>query len=122
MNRQNVLRTLWISATVLVLITALVPVPHIRELPSQTDKLVHLLCYFVLGLLATLSQRGTVPRFSAAAAMAVFGIVVELLQGLLPWRSFEWLDIAANFSGVALGSGAAWALSSFNGGARASAE
>jgi VanZ family protein len=103
MNRRNFVRALWIAAMLLVLVTALMPVPILRELPSHTDKLVHLLCYFVLGLLAVLSQRGPGARIAAAAAMAAFGIVVELLQGLLPWRSFEWMDIVANVCGVALG-------------------
>jgi VanZ family protein len=104
MNRRNFVRALWITAMLLVLVTALIPVPTLRELPSHTDKLVHLLCYFVLGLLAVLSQRGSGARLAAATAMAAFGIVVELLQGLLPWRSFEWMDIVANVAGVAIGS------------------
>jgi VanZ family protein len=103
MNRRNFVRALWIAAMLLVLVTALMPVPTLRELPSHTDKLVHLLCYFVLGLLAVLSQRGPGTRAAAAAAMAAFGIVVELLQGQLPWRSFEWMDIVANVIGVAIG-------------------
>jgi VanZ family protein len=56
-----------------------------------------------------------VPLFAAArgrrlAALVLlgWGLLIEGLQGLLPWRSIEVADVAANTLGVALG-----ALSAF---------
>lgn len=32
-----------------------------------------------------------------------YGALVELIQGLVPWRSADWLDALANAAGAALG-------------------
>lgn len=110
MNRLTVVRALWIGAIVLVLVTALIPVPRVDALPSYSDKLVHLLSYLVLGLLAVLSQQRLRTGLLAAAAMIVLGLIVELVQGRLPWRSFEWMDLVANIAGVGGGGLIAWLL------------
>lgn len=44
----------------------------------------------------------------AALAAFLFGMVMELVQALLPWRHFEWIDAAANLAGG--GAGAALAV------------
>lgn len=66
------------------------------------DKLVHFIFYFVLVLLWSFSQKIT----SKAAILKVYflsvlyGTIIEVLQPILsPTRSFDWLDIIANFSG-----------------------
>ncbi|WP_370306272.1 VanZ family protein [Sinimarinibacterium flocculans] len=97
------IKALWVIAVAAVGASALVPVPQTPELPGYTDKLVHLGCYLVLGLLAVLGQRHARGRLAASLAMVVFGVVIELVQNRLPWRSFEWADIVANTIGVVVG-------------------
>lgn len=101
--RRTTVRTLWIIATLLVLVSALAPLPAAPDLPSYSDKLVHFACYLVLGWLATLAQRRRQAQLLATAGMVVLGVAIECLQGLLPWRSFEWLDMVANGAGVVTG-------------------
>jgi VanZ family protein len=110
MLRTRMIRTLWSVAILAVLATALMPVPEVPALPSNVDKLVHLLCYLVLGMLAVLAQRRVPQRAAAAVAMVALGMVIELAQGRLPWRSFEWADIVANTLGVSIGAVAALIL------------
>lgn len=43
--------------------------------------------------------------YLAIAIAAIFGIVIEVLQGFIPERSFEYLDMAANTMGAFLGWG-----------------
>jgi glycopeptide antibiotics resistance protein len=40
----------------------------------------------------------------------LIGALIECLQGLTPWRQFEWADMLANGSGVATGLFVWWAL------------
>lgn len=103
MLRKTLPRVVWIAAMLAVLVTSVVPVPKVPELPGYTDKLVHLVCYLLLGLLAVLAQQRPRARLLAAITMIAFGIAIEILQGRLPWRSFEWADVVANTAGVAFG-------------------
>lgn len=70
------------------------------------DKLVHLCVYAVLmGWFAQLF-RHDLTRLLLALGFVALGIGIEFLQGLVPRRQFEQLDMLANTSGVLL----AWAL------------
>jgi multidrug resistance protein, MATE family len=65
------------------------------------DKLVHALGYAALAIGWGLAVGRT--GIGVWLGVAAFGIGVELLQGVVPWRSFQWLDMAANGLGAALG-------------------
>ncbi|MFB6203748.1 MAG: VanZ family protein [Candidatus Nanohaloarchaea archaeon] len=64
---------------------------------------LHFLAYF--GLAASLlvyfhdTERGHLEAFLAAAG---FGLLLELVQSFLPYRSFSLLDITANLAGAAV--------------------
>jgi VanZ family protein len=63
----------------------------------------HFLAYSMLmGWFARLSDDRWVRRRSAIMLVAI-GIVIECLQGLVPWRTFDPLDMLANTFGVLLG-------------------
>ncbi len=97
-----IFRRLWLTAMLLVVAGSTLPsVPDPASLPG--DKWQHFLSYTVLATLAMLSfaQRGR--ALVAALAMVGLGACIELVQYLLPWREFEWLDMLANTAGVACG-------------------
>lgn len=78
--------------------------PTPRPLGVPLDKWVHAGAYAVLsGLLcfATRAQR-TRGVLLAAAAVAVYGLAIELVQVPLSVRSFDLADAAANATGAAL--------------------
>jgi len=88
----------WLGvATALVL--SLTP-PMLNE-AGHTDKIVHLSGYAVL--MFWWAQVVTRQRWRLAVAVVLFGIAIELLQGLTPNRQPDVLDALANTGGVLLG-------------------
>lgn len=81
------------------------------HLPGGFDKFVHLLIHFGLVCLWQLyllkRYKNTLPLKSILfllAAILIYGIVIELLQGSLTVsRTADYNDVVANFSGALLG-------------------
>ncbi|MEQ1801659.1 MAG: VanZ family protein [Gammaproteobacteria bacterium] len=94
----------WLVTGILILgvglVSALSPVP--ASMPSLNDKLLH-----VLGFLAFMLWFGGIftPRFvpRIALSLAVYGLLIELLQSLTVTRQAEALDLAADVLGILLG-------------------
>lgn len=102
------LRTLWwsLGAALLLVITALSLLP-IRgpdlDLPNS-DKLHHALAYIVLTLyFGQLLGPGWGRRVAVVAGLFAYGVFIEAMQSLLPPRSAEFADLAANLAGIAIG-------------------
>ncbi len=51
----------------------------------------------------TLASAPPLSMQSTLALLAVYGVTVELLQGLVPNRYVSWSDFAANLLGIAMG-------------------
>lgn len=77
------------------------------------DKLVHAGMYGILALLMIvgfLKQRSyNYIRFNAIQLSVVitvlYGVLIEIIQGFTPDRSFDWLDMVANTLGAFIGFG-----------------
>jgi VanZ family protein len=102
-RRFNVMR-LWRMAgwlgIALTLAVSLMP-PALDSSGSHIDKIVHLFGYAVLTF--WWAQLVTRRRWKLAIAVVLFGVAIELLQGLTPARQPDLLDALANSSGVLLG-------------------
>ena len=75
------------------------------ELPAQSlnDKLNHFIAYGVLAFLGALG-RHQVSLFWATVLVIGYGLLLEALQGLMPFgRSASWLDAVANTAGAVCG-------------------
>ncbi|MFM6934056.1 MAG: VanZ family protein [Flavobacteriales bacterium] len=95
----------YISIGVLVGISvlSLIPPKSGVEIPSN-DKINHFIAYSILSvccLMARFSKR-IVPVLLFCIA---YGILMELVQGMVPGREQSILDILANISGVFIGWG-----------------
>ncbi|MDQ1315067.1 MAG: hypothetical protein QG662_1176 [Pseudomonadota bacterium] len=75
--------------------------PALDSGSGHSDKVVHLLGYAVLTF--WWAQLVTHRRWKLALVVALFGIAVELLQGLTPTRQPDPLDALANSVGALLG-------------------
>jgi len=66
------------------------------------DKVGHAVVFFLLAALAQLgyAERRVVARLMLA--LLGYGLFIELVQALLPWREFSWLDWGADALGIAL--------------------
>lgn len=85
---------------VITLVVSLMP-PVLDSSGNNTDKIVHLAGYAVLTF--WWAQVVTRQRWKLAVAVVLFGIAIELLQGLTPTRQPDLLDALANSGGVLLG-------------------
>lgn len=83
----------------LVALLSLMPVAGI----GGSDKLAHFLSYAMLSGWFSLLIRAPRSLFAVAIGLIVFGVVLELLQGMTSYRMAELADAAANSLGVAAG-------------------
>jgi len=96
---------LWIvlyGYSFLVFVVSVIPVSGPQVLTNQ-DKIIHFFLYMVMASLAVLARKSRPDRFVLMPAFlyaASFGLVVEIVQYFLPYRSFEWWDILANTCGA----------------------
>lgn len=73
------------------------------DLPSAfliSDVLSHGLGYAALGALAVLS--GLRPMWAVLVAGS-YGFLLEIAQGLVGYRTFEWKDVVVNIAGALVG-------------------
>ncbi len=106
-------RHLLVAAYVVVLLAAtLAPVPHVGSAPSGFDKLVHVglfggLAFLVCWFESEPTWAGTVRALAWAAGAA---LMIEVLQGALPFRNADLIDFVAGLLGAVLGVAAASVL------------
>jgi VanZ family protein len=81
---------------------SLLPPKHI-ELGSS-DKFSHFLAYFVLILTYGYWRHKKYHAILGIVAFICYGVLLELLQGLVPGRVPSFLDCIANSLGVLIGS------------------
>ena len=95
---------LWSLAILLVIAVCLLPSSDLPELPDNSDKIEHLLSYFLLASSAVqlfLRGRGL---WLAAVGLVALGVGIEVAQGAFTSdRSADPFDALANTVGVLLG-------------------
>ncbi len=89
----------WLGVVATLLLSLLPPV--LDESGGHSDKIAHLAGYAVL--MFWWAQLIVQRRWRLAVAMVMFGISIELLQGLTPNRQPDLFDALANSGGVLLG-------------------
>lgn len=103
------LRYLWLWRSVghalilLSLAAALLPAPRGIGSVVLGDKLLHAAAFAFLMLWYAQLYAGRRDRLRCAVSLIGFGCLIELLQGLLPYRSADGWDLVADVAGVAIG-------------------
>ena len=103
--RRWIPTALWAA---LVLVATSIPGGSVPDGPAGADKLVHFGLYAVLGALAARARlqelRGPVIPGMALVlvAVALFAVVDEAHQQLIPGRSADARDVAADVAGAAV--------------------
>ena len=110
---QRTLAGRWQAATaayaVCIFVASVIPVAP-RFAPGRLDKAVHLCEYLLLAWLLVQALRAGAHRAASWVAWGWatgYGMMLELVQALVPWRSAEVSDALANALGAALGVGLA---------------
>ena len=75
---------------------------NIESSVSYLDKVLHFLCFSYLTLITWLS-RILKKDLHVYVIVLAYGILIEIVQRFLPYRSFEYLDIFADFVGIIWG-------------------
>ena len=75
---------------------------NIESSVNFLDKVLHFLCFSYLTLITWLSQILNKDLHVYVIVLA-YGILLEIVQRFLPYRSFEYLDIFADFVGIIAG-------------------
>src|SRR5882762_3585873 len=98
-------RRIWLlvawGMVVSVVVLSLIPVEV--DLGEGRDKIAHFLAYVSLSLGFGMLFGGRVRQLRIALAFAAMGVVLEFLQGLTDYRTFEIAAMIANAIGAALG-------------------
>lgn len=91
---------LFALAGLMVVAGSLVPNAWLPRLPN--DKLLHFLAYGGLTVLAVRIAPAGPALALWLASLLLAGLVIELLQSLVPGRGFCWRDMGANAAGIAV--------------------
>jgi len=80
----------------------------VQEIEAQSavnlsDKFLHFFCFLYLTILSWLSRIISKELWVYVIVLA-YGILIEIIQIYIPYRSFEFLDIFADFLGILAGS------------------
>jgi VanZ family protein len=93
----------------LALIAAVITVLHLATTPLHypmvedvNDKASHVLAFFGLALLLDFSFPDSGLGRRKILALLAFGLLIEVIQYYLPYRTFSLLDWAADGAGIAL--------------------
>jgi len=86
-----------------VVVLSLIPID--MDLGENRDKLAHFFAYGCLAFWFGMLFEGRGRQLGVALAFAAMGVVLEFLQGMTDYRTFEIADMIANAVGAALGWG-----------------
>lgn len=95
-----------ISIIIWLFIVLLLSIIPTKDLPTedQTDKVVHFIIYGITALLflKVLRLRTTLTKsiILSVGLASFFGLAMELLQSVVPWRESSLLDELANIGGA----------------------
>jgi VanZ family protein len=108
---RRLARILFLLAAAAITVLSLLP-QHDLPKVGVSDKLEHLLSYFVLAILGSFAVRERRSLLYLFVLLCVMGGVIELLQAFSPGRSPDIVDAIADGAGAAAGVliGAAFAL------------
>lgn len=103
LRRPRLWLGLWIAAIVGLIVVCLVPLDSLPPLPANSDKVEHLLGYFLLAAAAVQLFGSRRALSLSAVGLIALGIGVEIAQGYTAYRSSDPADALANTLGVLLG-------------------
>lgn len=86
--------------TLMIILGSLIKVPAVDVGIQYNDKLIHFMAYFILaGWFMQLYQQQST-RMQIVLLSLGLGLLLELMQGIISYRSFEWIDALANTLGA----------------------
>ena len=90
---------------VFVLVAALVPKMPFHELATQfkiSDKVMHIVAFAVLAIWFS-GQYERRSYWRIALGLLGFGVIIELVQATVSYRTSEWMDLGGDAIGITAG-------------------
>ena len=87
----------------IVMVSLLSTFPVDTEAHFGSDKLGHFFAYAMLMIWGSVAFPHRRNIWPVACFLVGLGALLEVVQSLIPSRTADWLDLAANFAGVAVG-------------------
>ncbi len=102
-------RAIWVAGIIGFLAISVVPIGR-NPFPGieAGDKIAHLGVFFILALFPVVT--GVASKRAVIVVLSIVAVGSELLQSLLPYRSWEVIDITADLLGLFAGLAAGYAL------------
>ena len=97
----KLLRLAFFALLAIGLVLAVVPGPK-TPAPEYSDKIAHALLFLQLALLYCLGFAARTVPPSIFAALTAYGLLIEVIQYFIPWRTFSLADLLADVTGVLL--------------------
>lgn len=112
--KARILKRLWLAFLVVIVVGSLLPGSVEDKVLSGLlvhpwDKVAHFSAYSLLAFFPVFSRLG-ISTPQVGAGLAAMGLLLELLQTLVPGRAFELGDLLANTCGVLFGLAIAYLL------------
>lgn len=88
-----------------VLAATIMPTPWLWILPGKiqlADKWLHFLTFLFLSLWFA-GQYSRSSYWRLVVGLTAFGVLIELIQRMISYRSAEWTDLAADVGGIGIG-------------------
>ncbi len=88
-----------------VLVATIMPTLWLWPLPLdilRADVWLHLLTFFFLSVWFA-GQYSRSSYWRLVVGLTAFGILIELIQRMISYRSAEWMDLAADVGGIGIG-------------------
>ncbi|MGO4913282.1 VanZ family protein [Leeuwenhoekiella sp. W20_SRS_FM14] len=97
--------------TLFIAVICLMPMPHVSNAPKDSDKVIHLLVYFLFTLtwflyyfLRAKTENFKQSLFKCAGLALIYGILIEVVQEVATVsRSADFKDLIANSIGILTG-------------------
>lgn len=99
MTRQQFFKLAGFGTLAAIFVLSLLPGPDVPNIPGS-DKLHHALAYFACMYCWGQAYSLPVQRLRFAIGLIATGVLIEYMQYFTPTRSFDFLDMVANTSGV----------------------
>ncbi len=99
-NSTIIFRLLFVFALVVItwLATIELTYPHVENI---NDKISHIAAFYILALLSDFSFPNDNFGLNKVSALLVYGLLLEMIQYFLPYRTFSLLDLMADGIGLA---------------------
>ncbi len=88
-----------------VLVATIMPTLWLWPLPLdilRADVWLHLLTFFFLSVWFA-GQYSRSSYWRLVVGLTAFGVLIELIQRMISYRSAEWMDLAADVGGIGIG-------------------